>query len=354
MSDLATASPAASIVAGRRPTVRARIAIAVVVALFAGAVVAFDYARTPLDIKTDIDQVWYAARVLLQGRDPYALIGPGREFDGPWPLYYPLTAAVAIAPLGALSVLAARVLLVAIPSGLLAFFLTRDGYHRLPIFASGAFIASIKLVQWPPLLASALFVPWLGFLAAAKPNLGLAVLAGMRSGKDLAISMATIVAITLLAFAVQPGWYGEWRQAVASAPHFRSYVAIPGGQLLLLSLLRWRLPEGRILAALAIVPQTPSITTALLLLLIPRARRDVAILAMLTYIPLFFVPPSPAYSSFAEWADVMGWALLLCAYFPALFFLLRQPNVGPAPGFVERSIERMPAWIRGSATTASA
>src|SRR5215213_235924 len=49
----------------------------------------------------DFDQVWVAAQALLSGRNPYVEIGPGLAFDWPAPLYYPLTAAVAVAPLAA-------------------------------------------------------------------------------------------------------------------------------------------------------------------------------------------------------------------------------------------------------------
>ncbi|MBL0172265.1 MAG: hypothetical protein IPP90_16380 [Gemmatimonadaceae bacterium] len=320
------------------------------IALFSGVVVGLDYAYAPRWILTDIDQVWFAAQAVLNGLDPYPLIGPGREFDGPWPLYYPLMAPISILPIGYLPAVGARVLVAAIPSGLLAFLLTRDGYRFLPVFGSGAFLASIKLVQWPPLLACALFLPWLGFFAAAKPNLGLAILAGSRTLRDSIIVVSAIAAITLIAFVIPPGWYTEWRAAVESAPHFRSYMLVPGGQILLLSLLRWRLPEGRLFAALAIVPQTPSLTTVLLLLFIPSTRRDVTILALLTYIPFFFVQGSKAFGSFNEWVDVMGWALLLTAYLPALYFLLRKPNVGPVPEFIERAVHTLPAWIRGSAS----
>ena len=330
------------------PSLRTRVIIAIVIGVIAGVIVGLDYAYSPAWILTDIDQVWFAARAVLDGRNPYALIGPGREFDGPWPLYYPLMAPLSILPVGYLPIGASRVLLAAIPSGLLAFWLTRDDYRFLPLFASGAFLASIKLVQWPPLLACALFFPWLGFLAAAKPNLGLAILAGARSTRDALIMAALVAAITLAAFVAQPGWYTEWREAIGSAPHFRSYMLVPGGQLLLLSLLRWRLPEARLFAALAIVPQTPSLTTALLLLLIPATRIEVSILALLTFIPFFFVQPSAAYPSFSAWADAMGWMLLFTVYLPALVFLLRKPNVGPMPNFIERAVAGLPLWIRGS------
>jgi hypothetical protein len=199
-------------------------------------------------------------------------------------------------------------------------------------------------------MACILFLPWLGFFAAAKPNLGLAVLAASRSRKDFIIAAVAVTAIVLLAFAIQPTWYAEWRQLIASAPRVRPFVALPAGPLLLLSLLRWRLPEGRMFAVLSVAPLTnPSLTSTLLLLLIPRTRWDIALLSMFTFIPYFFVPEQYAYPSFERYAAVMGRVQLFTVYFPALWFLLRQPNVGPAPAFIERAIAPLPGWIRGAA-----
>lgn len=50
----------------------------------------------------DIGQIWYAARAGLNGRNPYAEIGPGLPFEWSSGLFYPLPAALAadgLAPL---------------------------------------------------------------------------------------------------------------------------------------------------------------------------------------------------------------------------------------------------------------
>jgi len=91
----------------------------------------------------------------------------------------------------------------------------------------------------------------------------------------------------------------------------------------------------------------------ILLLLIPRTRRDVAILALLTQIPYFFVSPWYAFPRFEDYAVVMGRTLLLTAYLPALWFLLRRPSVGPAPALVERVMQKWPRWISGWAVPPS-
>ena len=55
-----------------------------------------------------MDQIWFAARALFAGQDPYVVIGPGRVFSFPWPFYYPLTAAVLGLPLALLPLTLAR------------------------------------------------------------------------------------------------------------------------------------------------------------------------------------------------------------------------------------------------------
>jgi hypothetical protein len=38
-------------------------------------------------------------------------------------------------------------------------------------------------------------------------------------------------------------------------------------------------------------------------------------------------------------------------YLPALVILLKQPNVGDAPDWIEHRLARLPAWLRGVAPT---
>ncbi len=244
-----------------------RLGIALGIGVIAAAVT-FRFGHKFPDAVTDFDQIWFAARALLHGRDPYDLIGPGREFDYPFPFYYPLPAAMLVAPVAALPLLAARVVMVGASAAALAFVSTRDSYHRLPAFLSVAFMINVKIVQWPPLLACALFAPWFGPFLAAKPNLGLAVLAGSRSLRGAIIGGSSALAMTVVAFAIQPSWFGEWRGALHGSTHFLSPIMLPIGFPLVLSLLRWRRWEGRLLAALSIVPQTPGVSAAFLLCLI--------------------------------------------------------------------------------------
>ena len=49
--------------------------------------------------------------------------------------------------------------------------------------------------QWSAILSAALLLPWLGPVAAAKPNLGAAILAGTRSKRSALILVAGSVAV---------------------------------------------------------------------------------------------------------------------------------------------------------------
>src|SRR5690242_7842385 len=85
----------------RRPVpLGRRLALSLALGLLA-AVVAYQHALIR-DPQRDFTQVWFAARTVLHGADPYALVGPGLTYDWPCPLLYPLTAAVAAMPLAAL------------------------------------------------------------------------------------------------------------------------------------------------------------------------------------------------------------------------------------------------------------
>ena len=324
--------------------------VALAAALASVAILAFDSVARP-DAVPDFDHVWFAARAILEGRDPYELIGPGREYDWPWLLYYPLTAATSILPLALLPLAVARALYVAIPVGLLAFLLTRDGFGRLPLFASGAVLYSVKTAQWGPLVVCALMVPWFGFFCAAKPNLGIGTLAGARSLPALAKMVAGAAALVVLSLIFQPHWPRRWLAVIAQAPQPLSVLSIVGGPILLLALLRWRRWEARMLLVFALVPQTSGAVGTLPLLLIPRSFRAVTVLAILSYVPIFYAPQ--AGQTIEQWSYRETLASLFAVYLPVLWIVLRMPNHGPLPARIEAFAARLPGWIRGSSGQAT-
>lgn len=323
---------------------RPRLAAALGVALACVAILTFDSVAEP-DAVPDFDHLWFAATAILDGRDPYQLIGPGREFNWPWLFYYPLTAPTSILPLALLPLTVARALFVALPAGLLAFLLTRDGFGRLPLFASGAFLYAVKTAQWGPLLMCSLMLPWLGAFCATKPNLGLGTLAGARSKAALVRMLAGASGLVLVSVVVQPEWPLRWREVVASAPQPLSVLTLPGGFLLLLALLRWRRWEARMLLVFALVPQTSGAVGTLPLLLVPRSFRDLTLLGILSYVPIFFAPQPN--QTMEQWAYRETFATLLVVYLPVLWLVLRMPHRGPLSSRLERAVSGLPKWLRG-------
>jgi hypothetical protein len=90
--------------------------------------------------------------------------------------------------------------------------------------------------------------------------------------------------------------------------------------LLLLALVRWRRPEARLLAALACVPQTSALNETLPLYLVARNRAQVAVLALLSYVPEIF--DTDRVPTLADRLTVLWPWLLLCCYLPALALVL--------------------------------
>jgi hypothetical protein len=310
-------------------------------------------------VVTDIDQVWFAARALLQGRDPYVLIGPGREFQWPWDFYYPLPAAVMFAPLAPFPVAAARLLMSCVSSGILAYFLARNDVRWMVVFLSRVYLLNMWFSQWGILLACGLFVPALAAFFPGKPQMGVAMAAAYQSWRALRVALIAALVPTVISFALQPSWLATWLAILPNGAHLKPVISFPGGLVLLLSLLRWRRWEGRLLAVLAVVPQTVTVAGAAALLLTAKSFRALLVFSMLTYLPYFainFVPlirdQALEAGVFLTATNAVGVTTMLGAYFPALWIVMRLRNEGPAPAWVERLIARWPAWLRGEARPA--
>ena len=122
---------------------------------------------------------------------------------------------------------------------------------------------------------------------------------------------------------------------------------------MLLGLLRWRRPEGRLLALLAVIPQTPGLYDTLLLFAIPATLNEACVLALLSHAARWVLLPTAAYPVFQEVADETAVVSIMLVYLPALIMLLRRPNEGTIPPFVEPFAARLPQFLRGYATTPS-
>jgi hypothetical protein len=332
------------------PSIRARGLLAIASALISGFK-AFLWIRVESKPR-DFDQVLYAAHALFGGRNPYLEIGPGLAFDWPVPFYYPLTAALVAAPLALPARAGAIVLFAAIAAGTFVWAATRRTLAPAVVITSASAAMAAETVQWSPLLAAAIGLPWLGFVLVAKPTIGFAMFLAKPS-RAAVIGCLTLVAITLL---LAPSWPASWIEALhhtsvltPGGTPYLAPVATPGGAFALLALLRWRRPEARLLAALACVPQTPLLYETVPLFLVPVTLVEGAVLwtgSWLTFAALAFTGPfSSDLARFTASRTTVGWLL----YLPCVVMILRRPNAGALPFALDAWLSRRPwpAWLRG-------
>src|SRR5436305_605334 len=103
--------------------------VAVMIGLLSGVIAFFLHGRH--GFWPDFVFPWSAARHLLAGRDPYVALPGGLPEPFETPLLYPLPTVLAAVPLARLSLPAAGAIMMGISAALLAFVLTKDGWHRL-------------------------------------------------------------------------------------------------------------------------------------------------------------------------------------------------------------------------------
>lgn len=279
----------------------------------------------------DFGQAWFGAVALLHGGNPYKLIGPGLVYDHDFHSIYPLTASIVVLPLGWLHELPATFVFVWASTALLAYAVTRDGWHRLPLFLSSAFVIAARRGQWSPLLTAAYCLPWLGWVLPVKPNIGLAVFASARSKRSLVIAVVGGSVLFLISLLMLPTWPRDWLGHLHEARHVVAPVMQRGGFLVLLALLRWRRPEARLIVALACVPHSMYWYDILPLMLIPATFRESLVLALVSSTGLIFegflLDESNLVTMFGEFNAL----IIAVAYLPATIMILRRPNTGAVP-----------------------
>jgi hypothetical protein len=332
------------------PPLRSRILIALAAVAWSLVLATLAH-RLEGGVPRDIDQLWFAARAALEHRNPFALIGPGREYNWAWQLYYPGTSIAAALPLTPFPSLVARFLFIAVGVGALVFALTRDSWWRLWALVSPCFLLAVQYAQWSPLLTAALFFPALTLLVSAKPNIGLAVLVTSTSRDTIIWAVAGTVVLLVVSFVLVPSWVPSWREALVTATHVRGLLFRPSGLVLLLALARWRRPEARLLVVLAAVPQTPYLYDALpLLAFVPAKRIEAIALTALSWVAVIVQTPYGPWAGFPERAATFGTLTITLLYLPALFLILLRPNAGVAPAWLERRLAALPVprWFVGS------
>lgn len=302
---------------------------ALVVALMAIAYAWID-ARVlrPSMLYRDVDQAWLAARALWHHQNPYELLGPGRTFDLPWPLYYPATAGVLYLPLGVFPVLEARLIFVGLSVFAFTFVITRDGYARLPVLLGGSFFVSVAAAQWAPLLVAAALTPAMSFVLLAKPHTGLALFAARLvplTRRSVVIASVIGFVIVALSFVMLPGWVASWLAVVRGPQGYAptSFLLTPAGPLIALAALRWRRPEARLILLLATIPHTVVPYEELPLCLVGTTFRESLVIAVGSMI-CFLV----------QWTvggvhdELVRFTYVAALYLPCVAIVLRRPNEG--------------------------
>jgi hypothetical protein len=306
----------------RAVTTRARLLAALGVGLAAGlfaGLTALRHGAVP-----DFLYPWTAARLFLHGSDPYTAMSVSPPAAPPFdePFFYPFTTVLAVIPFARLSLSLACGLFFGLSSALLAFLITRDGLWRLHIFASSSFVVAATLTQFSPLMMVMAFVPAAGFVAALKPNLGAALI--VRRPTLWAVMSCLILIVVSLAFF--PSWPAHWLAALSHRGRAIGVHGVPllerGGFLLLLALIAWRRPAGRLLLAMSIVPQQLFFYDQLPLWLIPRTRNESIVLTASSQLALILW-----YLLRVEGESAVRSAypfVLTLLYLPALLLVVRQ------------------------------
>jgi hypothetical protein len=238
----------------------------------------------------DFGAPWFAATAILHNGDPYRLIGPDGSYvyQDAFHLMYPLTAAVAILPLGFLQQAHAAVVFSWVSSFLFTYAITADGWGRLPILLSMPFLAAAHQPQWSPILAAGFCLPAMAWIFAAKPTLGAALLVSTGSLPTFRTALVGGAVLLLVSLVCVSSWPGEWLRVVASQSHMTAPILQPGGFIAAAALLRWRRPEARLITALACVPQTVAWYDAAVLLLVASTFRESLLLAVTMSAPLAY------------------------------------------------------------------
>jgi hypothetical protein len=190
---------------------------------------------------------------------------------------YPLTAAVFGLPFVWLRPEIAGGLFYGVSSALLAFGVTRNGYHGLLVFFAYPYWAGLLAVQWSPLIFASAFFPLLLPATMAKPQIGLPVAITHLSRRGI-LACAVVGLLTLI---VMPRWPLLWLGQLKYYEHFIPLLVLPG-PLLALALWRYRDADAWFLVVTAMMPQR-WFFDAFILWLIPKSRREILFTAALSW-----------------------------------------------------------------------
>jgi hypothetical protein len=298
---------------GRRSSLRRRILISAAIGLASGFYCWFLMAHFHQGA-ADFNWAIWAAQDLLAHRNPY---------QRPMQLY-PIPSAIFGLPFVWMRPEAAGGAFYGISSALMAFGLSRYGYHRLLVFLAYPYWAGLLTVQWTPLILAGAFLPPLLPAALAKPQLGLPVLLTRATRRGL-LACALVLA---LSFLILPRWPWLWAGNFHFYARFIPLLIWPG-PLLALALLRYRERDARLLLLMAIAPQR-WFYDMLILWLIPKSRRELCATVFISWAAgiwrWYYFP-----HSFTQ----VGRCAVIVFYLPMLVIVLLRKKTNDDPSTVQ-------------------
>ncbi len=269
------------------------------------------------DRSSDFDLLYDTAGRLLRGTDIYPL-GTDR-------FPYPLPAVLLGVPFRAIPLWLARPVFDVLVGWAFVYALWKyRGPYALLALGSGAYLFAMAKGQTTPLIVAAGLVPALGFLLAVRPNTAVALWTARPSWLPI-VGASVLVGISLV---LQPNWPFDWWMAVpADTTDFAPLVMRPLGAVLLLAAFRWYTPGGRLLLAIACIPQTILPHELVALALIPANSLQMAVYAAGSWIAVAAATGRlPFGDGPAEWSSI-GWPVtLILVYVPMLTVVLLQPG----------------------------
>jgi hypothetical protein len=285
----------------------------------------FVWSSESAEFITDFDLLYHSAVSLTHGVNPYHAVPEQIRY----PLFYPLPAILLAVPFSLLPFVIARPVWDIAIGWLFAYALWKRGRYALLALISGAYIFAMRGGQATPLLVAASLIPSLGFLLTVKPNMGLALWLSRPSRKAVIGSAAVL----LVSLAVLPSWPLDWFTALQERnDHLQPPVLRPFGWLLLLAAFRWRTPEGRLLVASALIPQTSLPYELVPLALIPANAVEMGIFALGSWVAfaarvgLFW---QLGITSLTPLVAAIWPIQFVCVYLPMLYLVLRRSSTVP-------------------------
>src|SRR5262249_42028692 len=140
--------------------------------------------------------------------------------------------------------------------------------------------AAAQFAQSTPLVLALALFPATRALSMLKPNLGLAVFAWRPAWRNVLLASA----IFIVSVWFWPSWPHSWYLTAHGSPAHHSPALTGIGALALLSILRWRRPEARLLFAMTVVPHGLYFYDELPLWLVAQTRRESMLLVLTSWL----------------------------------------------------------------------